>query len=215
MIGVNVTSSDASSSAAGDASSTVWPSDSSRRGRVLDGRDALRVDGATSSGAARAHRRCAACPGSAPTSSAYGARGRRRGVPVADHVALQHVEDGRAVAHAARRRRGASTRPAHDSASSGPSEMRPRDGFKPKSPHMLAGMRIEPPPSPRVRDRHHAARDRGRRCRRSNRRTSARCSTGCASVRTPAARSSASARTRACSSCRRSRSPRASSFATR
>src|SRR3989442_2940171 len=29
----------------------------------------------------------------------------------------------------------------------GPHEMRPREGFKPTTPHSLAGMRIEPPPS--------------------------------------------------------------------
>ena len=40
------------------------------------------------------------------------------------------------------------TSPPHGSDSIGPSEMRPRDGFKPNSPHMLAGMRIDPPPSP-------------------------------------------------------------------
>ena len=40
------------------------------------------------------------------------------------------------------------TRPAHASCSAGPSDTRPRVGFRPNSPHMLAGMRIEPPPSP-------------------------------------------------------------------
>src|SRR5690349_21206071 len=30
---------------------------------------------------------------------------------------------------------------------SGPNDVRPRDGFKPTSPHSLAGMRIDPPPS--------------------------------------------------------------------
>ena len=40
------------------------------------------------------------------------------------------------------------TSPDQDSPSSGPSDTRPRVGLSPKSPHMLAGMRIEPPPSP-------------------------------------------------------------------
>src|SRR5215831_19106394 len=39
------------------------------------------------------------------------------------------------------------TRPLIDSPRSGPKEVRPRDGFRPTSPHSLAGMRIEPPPS--------------------------------------------------------------------
>ena len=39
------------------------------------------------------------------------------------------------------------TRPPTQSPSSGPNEVRPRDGFNPTSPHSLAGMRIEPPPS--------------------------------------------------------------------
>src|SRR6058998_1763667 len=37
--------------------------------------------------------------------------------------------------------------PAHVSPASGPSDVRPREGFRPTSPHSLAGMRIEPPPS--------------------------------------------------------------------
>jgi hypothetical protein len=37
--------------------------------------------------------------------------------------------------------------PAQPSATSGPSEIRPRVGFKPMMPHWLAGLRIEPPPS--------------------------------------------------------------------
>ena len=40
------------------------------------------------------------------------------------------------------------TSPAHASPSSGPSDTRPRVGLSPNSPHALAGMRIEPPPSP-------------------------------------------------------------------
>src|SRR5262245_20390670 len=39
------------------------------------------------------------------------------------------------------------TSPCQYSPLCGPSEMRPRDGFKPTSPHSLAGMRIDPPPS--------------------------------------------------------------------
>src|SRR5215470_11275813 len=39
------------------------------------------------------------------------------------------------------------TRPCQYSPWSGPSDTRPRDGFKPTRPHSLAGMRIEPPPS--------------------------------------------------------------------
>src|SRR5437667_2294850 len=37
--------------------------------------------------------------------------------------------------------------PCHTSPKSGPSDTRPRDGLRPTSPHSLAGMRIEPPPS--------------------------------------------------------------------
>src|SRR2546428_1194926 len=37
--------------------------------------------------------------------------------------------------------------PAQLSPMSGPSEVRPRDGFSPTRPHSLAGTRIEPPPS--------------------------------------------------------------------
>src|SRR5579875_838375 len=37
-------------------------------------------------------------------------------------------------------------RPAR-SGTSGPSEIRPRDGLIPNSPHTLLGMRIDPPPS--------------------------------------------------------------------
>src|SRR5438067_13851365 len=33
------------------------------------------------------------------------------------------------------------------SPTNGPADTRPRDGFNPTSPHALAGMRIEPPPS--------------------------------------------------------------------
>ena len=39
------------------------------------------------------------------------------------------------------------TRPLIESPRSGPNEVRPRDGLRPTSPHSLAGMRIEPPPS--------------------------------------------------------------------
>src|ERR1700745_4458944 len=39
------------------------------------------------------------------------------------------------------------TPPAHASPTSGPSLTRPRVGLSPTSPHSLAGMRIEPPPS--------------------------------------------------------------------
>src|SRR5438105_15875571 len=38
--------------------------------------------------------------------------------------------------------------PAQSSPSSGPLEIRPRDGFRPTTPQQEAGMRIEPPPSP-------------------------------------------------------------------
>src|SRR2546423_5917795 len=38
--------------------------------------------------------------------------------------------------------------PAQSSPSSGPLEIRPRDGFKPTTPQHEAGIRIEPPPSP-------------------------------------------------------------------
>ncbi|CAB4367748.1 unannotated protein [freshwater metagenome] len=37
--------------------------------------------------------------------------------------------------------------PIHVSATSGPLLTLPRDGFRPTSPHSLAGTRIEPPPS--------------------------------------------------------------------
>src|SRR4029450_4583978 len=37
--------------------------------------------------------------------------------------------------------------PLHRSPSAGPNELRPRVGLSPTSPHMLAGPRIEPPPS--------------------------------------------------------------------
>src|SRR4051812_205550 len=37
--------------------------------------------------------------------------------------------------------------PLHRSPSAGPNELRPRLGLRPTSPHMLAGMRIDPPPS--------------------------------------------------------------------
>ena len=40
------------------------------------------------------------------------------------------------------------TSPPHDSPTSGPTEWRPREGLSPTSPHSLAGMRMEPPPSP-------------------------------------------------------------------
>src|SRR5918912_1059586 len=40
------------------------------------------------------------------------------------------------------------TSPLHESPLSGPSEIRPRDDFNPTSPHVDAGIRIEPPPSP-------------------------------------------------------------------
>src|SRR3979409_2758363 len=38
--------------------------------------------------------------------------------------------------------------PAQSSPSSGPLEIRPRDGFNPTTPQHDAGMRMEPPPSP-------------------------------------------------------------------
>src|SRR5207245_10052141 len=38
--------------------------------------------------------------------------------------------------------------PAQSSPSSGPLEIRPRDGFRLTTPQQEAGMRIEPPPSP-------------------------------------------------------------------
>src|SRR5437660_5522156 len=38
--------------------------------------------------------------------------------------------------------------PAQSSPSSGPLEIRPREGFRPTTPQQEAGMRIEPPPSP-------------------------------------------------------------------
>src|SRR3954468_19073249 len=37
--------------------------------------------------------------------------------------------------------------PAHDSPTSGPCDTRARVGFRPTSPHSLAGIRIDPPPS--------------------------------------------------------------------
>src|SRR6266404_2131792 len=37
--------------------------------------------------------------------------------------------------------------PPNSSPRPGPHEMRPREGFRPTSPHSLAGMRIDPPPS--------------------------------------------------------------------
>src|SRR5256712_5328096 len=37
--------------------------------------------------------------------------------------------------------------PPRNSPRPGPHEMRPREGFKPTSPHSLAGIRIDPPPS--------------------------------------------------------------------
>ena len=37
--------------------------------------------------------------------------------------------------------------PSQTAPASGPSDVRPRDGFRPTSPQALAGMRIEPPPS--------------------------------------------------------------------
>src|SRR5204862_7940667 len=37
--------------------------------------------------------------------------------------------------------------PAQLSPMSGPSDVRPREGLSPTSPHSLAGIRIEPPPS--------------------------------------------------------------------
>ena len=40
------------------------------------------------------------------------------------------------------------TLPPQASPTSGPTELRPRDGFSPTRPHSLAGMRIDPPPSP-------------------------------------------------------------------
>src|SRR5256885_15422301 len=39
-------------------------------------------------------------------------------------------------------------KPAQSSPSSGPLEIRPRDGFNPTTPQHEAGIRIEPPPSP-------------------------------------------------------------------
>src|SRR5690348_11301018 len=39
------------------------------------------------------------------------------------------------------------TKPFQNSPQSGPRDTRPRDGLRPTSPHSLAGMRIEPPPS--------------------------------------------------------------------
>ena len=104
------------------------------------------------------------------------------------------------------------TSPDHDSPSSGPSDTRPRVGLSPNRPHMLAGMRIDPPPSPACAERDHARRPPPRRCRRSSRRGCVRCPTGCASGRTRSARSWGAARTRGSWSCRSTTKPRGLQF---
>ncbi len=157
---MNVSRSAPSSSGAGAASSTVCPSDSSRR--------AVSSTAATHVGSTAARPRGAVVrtptrsrPGAAATSSAYG-RGEGRRVPVAGHVSLQHIEHRRAVAHRTR------LDVTHD-------ESRPRLVFV-RSERDPTSRRFEAEQAAHarrdadraaavagVRDGHHPARDRGRR----------------------------------------------------
>ncbi len=118
------------------------------------------------------------------------------------------VEHRRGVAHRARDD-ALDREPAERSPTSGPNDVRPRDGFRPTSPHSLAGMRIEPPPSFACAAGDHARRDRRRRAaaRAAGRvRRVPRIARRAVRV---AARSSAGCRARACSSGRGRRARRA------
>ena len=86
-------------------------------------------------------------PGFAPTSAAngrtggaaaYGSPGRKP----------EMASSAAALSRTERLTTCRTTSPAHPSPSSGPSDTRPRVGLRPNRPHALAGMRIEPPPSP-------------------------------------------------------------------
>ncbi len=86
-------------------------------------------------------------PGSAPTSAANCRAGRdaEYGSPgIGPEMASRTAAASRVLRVTAPR----TTMPAHASPSSGPSETRPRLGLRPTSPQALAGIRIEPPPSP-------------------------------------------------------------------
>ena len=128
-------------------SSTVWPSDSSSARRVLGRGDARRDRSPRAPPGASVRSADAQPAGIGADLVRVRTRRRRRGVGVAGHVALR----ARRAPPRCRARCASTTcrttRPPQPSLSSGPSETRPRDGFSPTRPHMLAGMRIEPPPS--------------------------------------------------------------------
>src|SRR5207249_546723 len=85
-------------------------------------------------------------PGAAPTSSRKGLAGggAMYGSPGTYPETASRIA---AVSRTVRVTACSIVIPAHASPASGPSDVRPREGFRPTSPHSLAGMRIEPPPS--------------------------------------------------------------------
>src|SRR5688572_30373025 len=88
-------------------------------------------------------------PGSAPTSSRYGRRGAgaEYGSP---GIGPSTASSTAAVSRTERLTTSSQVSPPITSPNSGPAETRPRVGFSPTRPHSLAGIRIDPPPSPAV-----------------------------------------------------------------
>ena len=183
-----------SSSAAGHAGSTWWPSPSSTipptapLGAVVVQRP---PSGWTSSRPMRS------LPGSAPTSSAYGRAGAGA-ITVSPTPGPLTASSSAAVSRTVRLTQSSTPRPTRRGRPrrSGPGRLEPDE------PHADAGMRIDPPPSDAWANGtmpaataapHH----------RSIRPASGRGPTGCASGPTPAVRSSAGCPARGCSCARR------------
>ena len=82
----------------------------------------------------------------APTSSLYGRSGGGA-TNVSPGMLPASASRIAAVSRTLRVTTPSDTMPPTGAPAAGPNEVRPRDGFKPTSPHSLAGMRIEPPPS--------------------------------------------------------------------
>ena len=144
---VKCTSSAMSSSGAGDAGSTVWPSDASSAAASSAAAVHAGSTGTNPAGAVALSTPTRNAPGAAPTSSRNGRLGGAAayGSP---GIAPASASSIAALSRTERVTTWRTTSPAHASPSSGPSEMRPRVGFSPNRPHALAGMRMEPPPSP-------------------------------------------------------------------
>ena len=88
-----MSSSSASSSAAGDAGSTVWPSDSSSRAASSAAATQSGSVGAIPAGASVRSADAQPIPGRRRPRRAYGRAGGGAVYGVAGHVALEHVED--------------------------------------------------------------------------------------------------------------------------